>query len=206
MNPRGTSKLRLAVLLSGTGRTLENLLAWQERGALHAEVVAVASNREGVRGLSIAEQAQIASRSFRLSHFADARARDAAMGAWFSPHRPDLVVLAGYLALLDLQALGPWPVVNIHPSLLPRHGGEGCYGARVHAAVLESGDRESGCTVHRVDAAYDRGPILAQARVDVHEDDTVDTLAARVFAAECELYPATLNRIARGEIDLAGSR
>lgn len=128
------------------------------------------------------------------------------MGAWLGTHRPDLVVLAGYLALLDLEALGPWPVVNIHPSLLPRHGGEGCYGTRVHAAVLASGDRETGCTVHRVDAAYDRGPILAQARVAVHENDTVETLAARVFAAECELYPATIDRIARGEIDLAGAR
>lgn len=197
-----TSPMRLAVLLSGTGRTLENLLQWQRRGALRAEIVAVASNREGVRGLTIAADAGIAHRSFRLSAYENAHARDAAMGAWLRSYSPDLVVLAGYLALLDLGALGPWPVVNIHPSLLPRHGGEGFYGHRVHEAVIAAGDHESGCTVHRVDAEYDRGPILAQTRVEVGEDDTPESLAARVFAAECDLYPRTINAIANGAIEV----
>lgn len=195
--------LRLAVLLSGTGRTLENLLRWQERGELHGEVVAVASNRPQVRGLALAEEAGIPAECFRLRDHADAHARDHAMGRWIGASRPDLVVLAGYLALLHLPEFGPWPVVNIHPSLLPRHGGEGFYGERVHAAVLAAGDRETGCTVHRVDAQFDRGTILAQARVEVLADDTTDTLAARVFEAECQLYPATINRIARGEIELS---
>lgn len=201
MNPKDTP-LRLAVLLSGSGRTLENLLQWQRRGELRATVVTVASNRDGVRGLQIADGAGIPHRSFRLSSYADARQRDAAMGAWIRKSAPDLVVLAGYLALLHLEDFGPWPVVNIHPSLLPRHGGEGFYGHRVHEAVIASGDRESGCTVHRVDEQFDRGRILAQARVDVLPGDTSDTLAARVFEAECRLYPATINAIARGEIDL----
>lgn len=193
MSPhRRNHPLRLAVLLSGTGRTLENLLQCQARGDLGAVVVAVASNREANRGLAIAAAEGIAARSFKLSDFDDARDRDRTMGDWLRTCEPELVVLAGYLALLDLEAFGPWPVVNIHPSLLPRHGGAGYYGARVHASVLASGDRESGCTVHRVDAAFDRGPILAQARVPVRDDDTVETLAARVFEEEKLALPEAI--------------
>lgn len=193
--------LRLAVLLSGTGRTLENLFAHRRRGELDAEVVAVASNRDAVRGLEIAEREGVPHRSFRLSRFADAAARDAAMADWVRGFDPDLVLLAGYLALLDVGAFRELPVLNIHPALLPRFGGQGYYGNRVHAAVLEAGESVSGCTVHRVDAEYDRGRILDREEVEVRPDDTVDTLAARVFEAECVLYPRTINAIARGELD-----
>lgn len=198
-----TDRLRLAVLLSGTGRTLENLLAWRDRGELLADVVCVASNRAGVRGIEIAEDASIPARVFRLSAHGDRPTRDAALFEWVRGYEPDLVLLAGYLALLELTEARSTPVVNIHPSLLPRHGGEGHYGHRVHEAVLAAGDVESGCTVHRVDEVYDRGAVLAQARVPVLAGDDADRLAARVFAAECVLYPETVNRIARGEIALS---
>ena len=191
--------LRLAVLLSGTGRTLENLLRWQRDGRLQARVVCVASNKPGVRGLRVAEEAGVDTRVFPRSEYPTRSARDRAMLDWVRGHDADLVVLAGYLALLDVDALKGLPALNIHPALLPRHGGPGCYGHHVHEAVLAAGERESGCTVHRVDAAYDRGEILAQARVPVFEDDDADTLAARVFEAECWLYPETINRWARGE-------
>jgi formyltetrahydrofolate-dependent phosphoribosylglycinamide formyltransferase len=196
--------LRLAVLLSGTGRTLENLLDWQSRGELRGEVVCVASNRRRVRGLEIAERAGVAHRSFVLSAHADRIARDAAMAEWVLGFEPDLVLLAGYLSLLDLRGFAAVPVLNIHPSLLPRHGGDGCWGHHVHEAVLAAGDTESGCSVHEVDAEFDRGPVLAQRVVAVEPGDDADRLAARVFAAECELYPETINRIARGELRPAG--
>lgn len=196
--------LRVAVLLSGTGRTLQNLLEWSSRGELRAEVVAVAGNRSRARGLEIARAAEIPTRAFLLSRHESRRHRDAEMWSWLHSHDPQLVVLAGYLSLLDLGSCGGVPVINIHPSLLPSHGGEGYYGDRVHRAVLEAGETESGCTVHRVDAVYDRGEILDQERVPVRADDTVESLARRVFAAECELYPRVINAVARGELRLRG--
>lgn len=196
------SAFRVAVLLSGTGRTLDNLLRRRAEGRFAPQIVAVASNKGGVRGLEIAAEAGIAHAVFRKSRYDDARSRDAALWSFVHEHHADLVVLAGYLSLLDLSESRNVPVVNIHPSLLPRHGGDGYYGDRVHDAVLEAGDGESGCTVHRVDAIFDNGPILAQKSVPVHADDDVRALADRVFAAECELYPETIERIARGEIAL----
>lgn len=196
------STFRVAVLLSGTGRTLENFVRLAEEGAFEPRIVAVASNRDGVRGLEIARAAAIPTGVFRKSHFDDAAARDRALWEFVHAHGAQLVVLAGYLALLDLEASDGVPVVNIHPSLLPKHGGGGFYGDRVHEAVLEAGDTESGCTVHRVNAVFDDGPILAQKSVPVLPDDDVQRLAHRVFEAECALYPETIGRIARGEIAL----
>ena len=121
-----------------------------------------------------------------------------ALDAW----EPDLVVMAGYLCYWRIPERYAGRVVNIHPSLLPAFGGKGCYGDRVHAAVLASGAKVTGCTVHAVDNVYDHGPVLAQARVPVRKGDTVHTLAARVFRAECRLYPEVLQRIAVGKIAL----
>ena len=196
----GNKSLRLAVLLSGTGRTLENLVSWRERGDLLAEITCVASNRVGVRGLAVAADAGIVQRSFRLSEYGGRVERDQAMAAWVQESGCDLVLLAGYLSLLDLEGFAATPVLNIHPALLPRHGGQGCWGRHVHEAVLAAGDTESGCSVHLVDAEFDRGRVLAQRRVPVLPGDDADSLAARVFDAECMLYPETINRIARGEL------
>jgi formyltetrahydrofolate-dependent phosphoribosylglycinamide formyltransferase len=114
-------------------------------------------------------------------------------------HRVDLIVLAGYLRLVPRSVIGAYRgrIINIHPALLPAFGGQGMYGKRVHAAVLASGRRESGCTVHLVDEEYDRGPILAQRRVPVLPDDTVESLAARVLEAEHQLLPAVVREAAR---------
>ncbi len=110
--------------------------------------------------------------------------------------QPDWILLAGWLRLIPANVVARWAgrILNIHPSLLPRHGGPGLYGRRVHEAVLAAGDTESGCTVHRVTEAYDEGPILAQARVPVLPGDTPESLAARVLAAEHRLYPETVFR------------
>jgi phosphoribosylglycinamide formyltransferase-1 len=178
------SPTRLGVLLSGGGRTLQNLLERIEAGTLDAHVGIVIADRPGVFGLERAARAGIrhdverdVERTFAL----------------LRTHDVELVCLAGYLRLLS-----PIPddfrgrVINIHPALLPKFGGKGFYGDRVHRAVLESGDAESGCTVHVCDDEYDRGRILVQRRVPVLPGDDVHSLADRVFAAECLAYPEAI--------------
>lgn len=197
-----TRILRVAVLVSGTGRTLDNFLQKIEADQLPADIVAVASNKAQVKGLDIAKDAGIPHRVFARGDYASRADRDGAMLRWLRSHEPDLVALAGYLALLDLGEAGGIPVLNIHPALLPRYGGKGYYGDHVHAAVLAAGESETGATVHLVDAAYDRGPIVAQVRVPVWPGDDVHRLASRVFEAECELYPRVLRDVATGAIDL----
>ena len=188
---------RLAVLLSGAGRTLANLLTRIDDGALHARVSLVVADRRSAGGLDIARRAGIAhqtvspvggTEAFSHEIFELVRAHDAA-----------LVVMAGFLRLLRIPEDFTGRVVNIHPSLIPAFAGHGYYGQRVHEAVLARGCKITGCTVHLVDNEYDHGPIVAQAAVPVLPDDTPDTLAARVFDAECALYPRALaDLLARG--------
>jgi phosphoribosylglycinamide formyltransferase 1 len=119
---------------------------------------------------------------------------------------PDLVCLAGWLHLLPIPDDLRHRVLNIHPSLLPAFGGKGMYGRHVHEAVLAYGAKVSGCTVHFADDSYDTGPILVQKCVPVLTGDTPDTLAARVFAAECEAYPEAIRLIAAGGVTVEGRR
>ena len=184
--------LRLVVLLSGGGRTLLNLLDARRDGRLAADVTLVLSSRRSAAGVQRARDAGLPVEVLRPRDFPDAAAFVAAQSARILRERPDLVIMAGYLV--------HWPpppelrdrVLNIHPALLPRHGGKGLYGDHVHAAVLAAGEQESGCTVHVVDEEYDHGPVVARARVPVLPGDTVDSLAARVFAAECATYPEAI--------------
>jgi formyltetrahydrofolate-dependent phosphoribosylglycinamide formyltransferase len=184
--------LRLVVLLSGGGRTLLNLVEAIRAGTLRAEIPLVISSRRDVAGVERARRAGLAVEILRPRDFPDRPAFDAALAARLAAVRPDLVVLAGYLLHVAVPAELEGRVLNIHPSLLPRHGGPGMFGEHVHAAVLASGERESGCTVHVVDEHYDHGPVIAQARVPVLPGDSPETLGARVFAAECATYPAAI--------------
>ena len=188
-----TSPRRLAVLLSGSGRTLENLLDRIAAGSLAATVAVVVSSRPDVRGVDIARRAGIPVAVLPR----EGRATAAWSEAIFAVCReasPDLVVMAGFLHLLAIPADFAGRVINIHPSLLPAFGGKGFHGEHVHRAVLERGCTVSGCTVHLVDDQYDHGRILLQATVPVLPDDTVASLAARVFAAECDALPKTIAR------------
>ena len=133
----------------------------------------------------------------RPRDFPDVTAYRAAQAERVQRERPDLVVMAGYLVHWPPPAELQGRVLNIHPALLPLHGGKGLYGEHVHAAVLAAGDRESGCTVHVVDEEYDHGPVLAQRRVPVVPGDSVESLAARVFEAECATYPEAIAAHAR---------
>ncbi len=184
--------MRLAVCVSGRGSNLVALLD-ALAGATEAAVVLVLSNRADAPALARARERGIPAEALT----------SAADGAeWvrrLTEHRVDLVVLAGYLKLVPAAVVAAFPerILNIHPALLPDFGGPGMYGHHVHEAVIASGARVSGATVHMVDEAYDRGRILAQARVPVRPDDSPATLAARVLAAEHRLLPAVVLAAAR---------
>lgn len=179
--------MRVAVCLSGRGSNLGALLAGLSPGS-DPEVVVVISNRESAGGLEIARNHGIP--TVVLNDSADPIEWIAVLDTW----RTDLIVLAGFLKQVPDVVVARYDgrMLNIHPSLLPRHGGAGMYGLRVHRAVLEAGDGESGATVHLVTAQYDEGPVLGQARVEVRPDDTPETLAGRVLEIEHRLLPAAV--------------
>ena len=181
--------VRVAVLASGGGTNLQALLDALP-GSL-ARVALVLSDRPQAGALERARRAGVAAAALRDP--ADAAELLAALTD------ADLVVLAGYLKLVPpaVVARFRWRMINIHPALLPAFGGPGMYGRRVHEAVLASGAEESGATVHYVDELYDRGPIIAQARVPVRPDDTPETLGARVLDAEHRLLPMVVFELAR---------
>jgi phosphoribosylglycinamide formyltransferase 1 len=198
--PRTDRKmLRLAVLLSGSGRTLENLLNRIAAGRLTASVERVVSSRGDVRGVRLAEQAGIPVTVLPPAGRPLADWSDAIFAACREAN-PDLVVMAGFLHLVAIPADFVGRVINIHPALLPAFGGKGFHGMHVHRAVIARGCTVSGCTVHLVDNEYDHGRILLQKTVPVLRDDTAESLAARVFAVECETLPEAINRIASGDL------
>ena len=191
--------LRLAVLLSGSGRTLDNLLERIAAGSLAARVETVVASRADVRGVRIA-----AADAIPVTVLPPAgRPVDAWSDEIFAAcraARADLVVMAGFLHLVRIPADFAGRVINIHPALLPAFGGRGFHGMHVHRAVLARGCTVSGCTVHLVDDEYDHGRILLQQAVPVLPDDTAESLAARVFAAECQALPAAIARIAAARL------
>lgn len=198
--------LRIAVLLSGTGRSLENLQQEITAGRLHADIAVVVSSKPEAYGLERAKAHGLDAVAVSRRQHADLEAFNAAINAVLAPYDVDLVVLAGFLSLYrPLPALAG-RVMNIHPALLPAFGGKGFYGDRVHQAVLDSGVKVSGCTVHFADSQYDHGPIILQTAVPVLDDDTVTSLAARVFAAECEAYPRAIQLFADDRLRLEGRR
>ncbi len=198
--------LPLAVLLSGSGRTLANLLTHSDGGTLPVAVRCVIGSKVGLGGLAVAAAAGIPAHVLAPRSFASVAAFSAAAWETIEASGATLVVLAGFLNRLLVPPAWEGRVMNIHPSLLPSFGGKGMYGQHVHAAVLAHGCKVSGCTVHFCDDAYDTGPIIAQQCVPVSDDDTPDTLAARVFAAECELYPAVIRAYAEGRVHKTARR
>lgn len=185
-------RLRCAVFLSGGGRTLENLLIHRDQQGLPIEVSRVLSSRDGVRGMDIAAAHGIPNAVIRRR---DQPNPDAYQRAMFDPCRGDCVdyvIMAGFLQHVLIPDDFANRVINIHPSLLPAFGGKGMYGHHVHEAVLERGCKISGCTVHFVDDHYDNGPIIHQRSCPVLQEDTPETLAARVFEQECLALPEAI--------------
>jgi phosphoribosylglycinamide formyltransferase-1 len=193
-----TRPLPIAVLLSGSGRTLQNLLDRIADRSLPATVVLVVSNKADAYGLERARKAGVPTVVVDRKSFSG---RDAFSAVIFDHCRragAELVCLAGFLQLLHIPDDFAGRVLNIHPALLPAFGGQGMYGRHVHEAVIASGATESGCTIHFADNVYDNGPIVQQRKVEVRPEDTPETLAERVFAAECEAYPEAIRLFAKG--------
>ncbi len=191
-------KSRIAVLASGSGSNLQALLDhFDALGDTRCgDVVLVASNRGSARALERARARDVP--AFHIEDPTDG----AAVASMFHAHEVDLIVLAGYLKHVPAAVTAAWRdrVLNVHPALLPAFGGAGMYGQHVHAAVLASGARISGVTVHLVNDVYDDGRIVAQWPVPVMPHDSADTLAARVLRAEHLLYPRVIDAVAGGRV------
>jgi phosphoribosylglycinamide formyltransferase 1 len=196
-----TGAFPIAVLISGGGSTLHNILDCSARGVLNARVVGVVASRD-CAGLDYARAAHVPYAIVERGQPFDAREFSQRVTARLNEWQPQLVVFGGFLSLYLPAPQYQGRAINIHPALLPGFGGPGMYGDRVHEAVLHSGARVSGCTVHLVSAEYDAGPIVAQKAVAVREDDTPATLGARVRAAERELYPTVIGWFAAGRVSL----
>lgn len=198
--------IRLAVLLSGNGTTLQNLIDRIADGRLHAQIVLVVSNRSDAYGLVRAKQAGVPTAVIDRKECDSREEFSQRIFELCRQAQADLVCLAGFLQLIHIPDNFLGRVMNIHPALIPAFCGKGFYGHRVHEAALEYGVKVSGCTVHFADNVYDHGPIILQRTVPVLDDDTPDTLAARVFEQECEVYPEAIRLFAEGKLRLEARR
>jgi phosphoribosylglycinamide formyltransferase-1 len=189
--------LKMAVLLSGSGRTLDNFHERIEKGSLHAQVQVVISNVSDALGLTKAKNY-----GYPAFH---AQSNDE-INTLLQDYDIDVIALAGYLKLYRPPADLSRAVINIHPSLIPSFCGDGFYGSRVHKAVKKRGCMVSGCTVHFANEVYDEGPIIHQQSVALEYDDSPDDIATKVFAAECEAFPEAINRVDSMGIDFFWNR
>lgn len=203
--PISDPPVRLAVCVSGGGTTLQNLIDQVATGSLAAQIVLVIASRTGIGAIPRADRAGlpvvVVPRKARSLGDFSREVFDAVRAA-----QADLVVLAGFLSLLEIPSPYQGKIINIHPSLLPAFGGKGFFGERVHQAVIDSGVKVSGCTVHFVDETYDTGPIILQRVVPVLDTDSAATLAARVGSAERQALPEAIQLYADGRLHLDGRR
>ncbi len=198
--------LRVAVLLSGHGTSLENLLEHIDAGKVEAEVVAVISSKKGAYGLERARKRGIPALTLARRDYPDIDQFNDALHAALADHDADLIALLGFLSLFQSRKQYTNRVLNVHPALIPAFSGQGFYGQRVYDAVLDAGVKVTGATVHFTDDEYDHGPILLQEAVSVEADDTAETLADRVTAAERRLVPQAIQLIAQGRVEVENGR
>jgi formyltetrahydrofolate-dependent phosphoribosylglycinamide formyltransferase len=203
---RVVKPVRLAVLLSGSGSTLQNLIDRIADGRLSARIAIVIASRPDAGGLDRARRAGIPAVAIPRKEFATVDAFNDALHRALDRHDVELVVLAGFLSPFQLRSRYAGRVLNIHPALIPAFCGKGFYGERVHQAVLDAGVKLSGCTVHFADDQYDTGPIILQGAVPVRDDDTPASLAERVHALENDLYPEAIRLWAEGRLEIVGRR
>lgn len=191
-------KLQLAVFISGNGSNLQALIDACAAPAFPARIALVLSNRPEAFGLERAKRAGIETALVDHKAFPTRAAFEGAIEQALKGRGIDLICLAGFMRILTAGFLSQWTgkVINTHPSLLPRHGGPGMFGEYVHRAVLDSGDKQSGATIHYVIPEVDQGPVIVQKAVPVLPGDTVETLAARVIEQEHEAYPEAVRMIA----------
>jgi len=200
------SPLRIAVLISGSGTTLRNLIDIIAVGELDAEIRLIVANTFNAPGLQYGEKGNIPIAVIERNEFASQAEFSEAVFERCRQARVDVVVLAGFLKRIVVPDDFINRVVSIHPALMPSFCGKGFYGHHIHEAVLQQGVKLSGCTVHFVDNQYDHGPVILQRTVPVLYNDTPATLAARVLEAECQAYPEALGLLAAGRVSIAGRR
>ncbi len=205
-SPKLDRPIRLGVLISGGGTTLVNFLKKIKAGELNAEVAVVIASREGIGGIERAREAGLACEMIARKQFDSVESFSNAIFDRCRAAQVDLVTLAGFLSLIHIPPDFERRVLNIHPALIPAFCGQGFHGHHVHEAVLARGVKLSGCTVHFADNEYDHGPIIVQRAVPVLEGDTPDTLAARVFEAECDAYPEAIRLFADGRLEIENGR
>lgn len=203
--PITSPPIRLAVCVSGGGTSLQNLVDRIRDGRLAAEVVVVVASRPGIGAIEKASAAGIPTAVARRGSGTVQQFSRSVFGP-IREHQADLVVLGGFLSLLEIPPDYAGKVLNVHPSLIPAFCGKGFHGAAVHRAAIESGVKLSGCTVHFADDTYDTGPIILQSAVDVGDGDTPELLASRVFQAECEALPRAIALYAAGRLLTEGRR
>ena len=196
----------MAVLLSGSGRTLQNFIDLHEAGKLDAKVSVVISSRADAYGLERAKNHGIPAVTIASRECKNFDLMSAAIAAELDKYPVDLIVLAGFMCLFRIPDKFIERTMNIHPALIPAFCGRGYYGHFVHEAVIEHDCKVSGCTVHFANNEYDKGPIIIQKTVPVLDGDTPDTLAARVFERECEAYPEAIQLFAEGRLKIEGQR
>ncbi|MFQ6036952.1 MAG: phosphoribosylglycinamide formyltransferase [Sedimentisphaerales bacterium] len=198
--------IRLGVLISGGGRTLINILDYINKGQLNAEVAVVISSRGRVAGVERAKNAGLDVKIIRKKDYPDIDEFSKRLEEELLRANVDLVIQAGWLCLWKIPHVFENRVMNIHPALLPSFGGQGMWGHHVHEAVLATGCKVSGCTVHFCTNEYDKGPIILQRTCEVKDNDTPDTLAARVFEQECIAYPQAIRLFAEGRISVQNGK
>jgi formyltetrahydrofolate-dependent phosphoribosylglycinamide formyltransferase len=199
-----SNPINLAILLSGSGTTLQNLIDEIGAGRLNATIRVVVSSRPDVMGVERARRAGLNTVVVDRKQFEDITAFSREVFRHVEAAGAELVCLAGWLSLLDVPPAYAGRVMNIHPALLPSFGGKGLFGQKVHQAVIDHGCKISGCTVHFLDATYDTGPIIVQRTCPVLEGDTAQALAARVFEQEKIAYPEAIRLFQQGRLRIDG--
>lgn len=187
--------ISIAVLCSGGGRTVLNLLDQINDGQIDANIVLAIASRHDILAVQ-----RLAERNLEVAIARQpgesVETGDANVEAWLDECKPDLICLCGYLRLVRIKPWMEGRVLNIHPSLLPKYGGKGMYGMRIHEAVAENNETETGCTVHVVDSEYDHGPHVLQKSCCVTQDDSPQIIADKVFKLECDAYPEAIRQVA----------
>lgn len=186
----------ITVFASGSGTNFQSIISSIQSGALSARLVGLISNKDNIGAIERASNSQIPSVIISPNEFLSPKQYEDSLLEQLDSWETHIIVLAGYLKKIPVVVLQKFPnrILNIHPSLLPKYGGKGFFGLKVHSSVIEAGEKESGCTVHIVTEKYDDGPILGQAKVPVLENDTPVELAKRVLEQEHILYPKIIQQ------------
>jgi len=198
--------INLAVLISGSGRTLQNFIDLHDAGKLDARVSVVISSRKDAYGLERAREHNIAAVCIPSREYKNFEIMSTVIATELEEHEVDLIAMAGFMCLFKIPKAFHGRIMNIHPALIPAFCGKGLYGHFVHEAIIKRGCKLTGVTVHFADDVYDRGPIILQLPVPVLDDDTPDTLAARTFEKECEAYPWAIQLYAENRLIIQGNR